>query len=101
LESDGAGHGASELGFPTDVTTVGDHLFVADPGNHRVLVFAPIPIASGASASFVLGQPSFETNSFGVTQETFASPTSLAVMGNKLYVADTLNNRVLRFNLRL
>jgi hypothetical protein len=101
LAKNGDGRGASQLAYPRDVTTVGDHLLVADSGNHRVLVFSPIPTASGASASFVLGQPNFEMTSMGTTQQTFNTPVSLAVGGNKLYVTDQKNSRVLRFDLKL
>jgi DNA-binding beta-propeller fold protein YncE len=101
LISDGTGQGASQLARPAGITTVGDHLFVADSENDRVLVYSPIPESSGASASFVIGQPNFETNYSGGPREIFSRPWSVAVGGNKLYVADFLNNRVLRFDLRL
>src|SRR5690606_37171143 len=100
LTSNRTGHGASRFRRPTDVTAVGDHLFVADPGNHRVLVFSPIPNDSGASAASVLGHPNFNTTQEGATQETFNEPFSLVASGNKLYVADRMNHRVLRFDLR-
>jgi DNA-binding beta-propeller fold protein YncE len=101
LTTNETGHEASQLANPTDVTTAGDHLFVVDTGNNRVLVFSPIPTSSGASASLVLGQPNFDTISTGTTQETFTFPYGLAVGGNKLYVADTGNSRILRFDLKL
>jgi hypothetical protein len=101
LTSNGEGHGASQLRHPSGVTTVGDHLFVADTWNSRVLEFSPIPTASGASASRVLGRPNFDTNSAGTAQDTLAGPSSLAVGGSKLYVTDTGNHRVLRFDLKL
>lgn len=95
------GHGASQLKYPMGITTVGDHLFVADAGNHRVFEFSPIPTMSGASASRVLGQPNFDTNGAGIAQDAFAGPGNLAVGGNKLYVTDGTNHRVLRFDLKL
>lgn len=101
LTTNGDERGASQLAYPWDVTTVGDHLFIADSGNNRILVFSPISTASGASASLVLGQQNFETTSMGTTQETFTRPVSLAVGGNKLYVSDMENSRVLRFDLKL
>jgi hypothetical protein len=101
LTSNGPGQGASQLGRPEGITTAGDHLIVADLDNNRVLVFSPIPTASGMPASLVLGQPSFETTSAGATQETLNGPWSLAVGGNKLYVVDLANHRILRFDLKL
>lgn len=101
LTSNEPGHGASQLASPHGITAVGDHLFVADTGNNRVLVFSPIPTASGMAAASVLGQPSFETTGAGATQETLSTPESLVVGGNKLYVTDYSNHRVLRFDLKL
>ena len=101
LTSNGYGIGASRLGRTVGVTTVDDHLFVGDYDNNRVLVYSPIPTMSGIPASFVLGQPSFETGSVGTTQATLRFPFNLAVGGNKLYVTDFDNHRVLRFDLKL
>ena len=81
-------------------------LYVADNGNSRVLVYDNVQglVCPGSCpASLVIGQPNFTTSATGP-----ASPTSLnnpyAVAldpkGN-LYVADTLNNRVLEYNLPL
>lgn len=92
---------ASHVGRNVGLTTVGDHLFIGDYSDNRVLVYSPIPTAPGVSASFVLGQPSFETNSAGTAQETLRFPFNLAVGGDKLYVADFGNHRVLRFKLKL
>ena len=95
------GLGPSRLVTPWDVTTAGDHLFMADYDNLRVLEFSPIPTESGASAVSVLGKPNFETNSYGASSQTnFNSPLRLVVGGNKLYVAAS-GNRVLRFDLKL
>lgn len=101
LTSNESGQGTSQLAGPSGVTTAGDHLFVADQGNNRVLVFSPIPTASGAAAASVLGQPDFETTEAGTTQAKLNLPRSVVVGGNKLYVADHLNHRVMRFDLKL
>ncbi len=54
---------------------------------------------NGAAATLVLGQPSFNDNTPGTTQSRFYAPQDTAVdpVSGKLFVADTLNNRVLRF----
>ena len=61
--------------YPWGMITVGQNLFVSDTGRHRVLVFSPTPDASGASASFVLGQPNFDTITAGTTQTGMNEPS--------------------------
>ena len=79
---------------------VTSRLWVADGGNHRVLRFnSPVTLANGAAAGGVLGQSSFVTGSSDVTATTLRSPRGLAVEATgRLWVADELNNRALRFD---
>ena len=55
------------------------------PNAHGGRVKLRLVARASSSASFVLGQPSFETTSAGTTQETLKSPRSIFVSGNKLY----------------
>ncbi|RRR74446.1 MAG: hypothetical protein EI684_07105 [Candidatus Viridilinea halotolerans] len=93
----GAGEGSDLNQFrnPTAVALGPDgKLYVADTGNHRVLVFNP-NFTNGQSASEVFGQ----TGIAGTTDRIFNGPTGVAVdEQNNLYVADKGNNRVLRFS---
>ena len=76
-------------------------LIVADENANRVLLFnSAFNITSGsASANVVLGEPDFSTAGGGTSQSTFSSSYGVAVdASGHLYVADNLNNRVLRFN---
>lgn len=78
------------------------NLYVADSGNHRVLVYRP-PFSSGMAASLVIGQPDFTSNmdnAGGLSASSLSSPFGLAVdsQGN-LYVADRGNHRVLEYDL--
>ncbi len=76
-------------------------LFVTDIDNYRVLIFnSAATKANGANADFVLGQPDFVTNTYGVTQNTFSSVSDVFVdttRADTLWVADRGNHRVLRF----
>jgi sugar lactone lactonase YvrE len=93
---------SSPGGIAVDIAT-GD-LWVADTGNNRVLRFAaPIPV-SGAAATNVIGQGgsfSGSTANFGgISSQSLQAPSDLSIDGNQnMLVADTGNNRVLRFGI--
>ncbi len=79
-----------------------DNLYVADSANHRILIFLD-PAGTDATADRVLGQGgAFTTgvvNSRGLNAASLNYPYGLAVDGaENLFVADTDNNRVLRFD---
>ncbi len=77
-----------------------DRLWVVDTNNHRVLRFDSISSQlNGTNADAVLGQLNFTNNSFGTTDSTLRTPTELAIDATgRLWVADTSNARVLRFD---
>lgn len=110
----------SSLASPTSVTTEGTHLFIADLGHNRVLIWNSIPASNGAPADVVLGQPDFVSDlsdnssvlcpSNG-TDSTTGDPTYPFLCGNtysfprfalsdgvRLFVADGGNDRVLVYN---
>lgn len=104
----GSGGGASraELALPTGIVSNGSKLFVADYGNNRIVVFDPIPMASGAAAAGLFGQVDFgmrETPCSAykdcASRTNLNSPAHLSVVGNSLYVTDSYQSRVLRFDL--
>ena len=65
---------ASNMQGPVSVTTDATHMYVADLGQSRVLIYNTIPTASGASADVAVGQPDLvsdiDNNSFVVTNTT-------------------------------
>ncbi|MBI1353828.1 MAG: hypothetical protein GC160_05730 [Acidobacteria bacterium] len=103
--------GPESLGAVTDVavdySTEGFPLYLADLSNSRVLAWrSSLRYADGAPADLVIGQPDFVTSipnadtgrAQSPTATSLAIPRGLAVDGSgNLYVADTGNNRVLRF----
>lgn len=91
------------LNEPQGVFSDGTRLFVADSGNNRVLIYNQIPTASNASADLVIGQSNMTSTQAnrGSSQagaNTLYYPTSVYYDGNKLFIVDSKNNRVLVFN---
>jgi sugar lactone lactonase YvrE len=78
----------------------GGRLWVADQYNSRVLRFDHAStIASGANANGVLGQLDFTSNGLATTQSGMDNPIGVFVdSSGRLWVADTWNYRVLRFD---
>lgn len=93
--------GAVGLQFPTGIVAAHGSLFIADTGNHRVVVHTPVPETSGEPADFVLGKSTFTEDGIPSTPSAtvIGSPGGMAVLGDKLFVADNDFNRVLRFDL--
>jgi DNA-binding beta-propeller fold protein YncE len=86
------------------IDAVTKKLFVADRGNHRVLRFATAAsYATGAAAEAVFGQADFVSGSANrggaVARNTLDGPRAVHVdAAGRLWVADSANNRVLRFD---
>ncbi len=95
------GRSARSLGNPHRVFSDETKLWIVDEGNHRILVFNSIPASNFASADLVLGQPDFTTNtanSGGLGPAGLDTPKAAFALGNRLFISDTHNNRVLIFN---
>lgn len=97
----------SDLGLVCDVLYDGarSRLYVAecDVSANRVMIwegFSPSAFANGAAASKVLGQSGFTSGSAGSGSAGMSGPYRLAVhaSGNRLFVSDASNNRVLVFD---
>jgi uncharacterized protein (TIGR03437 family) len=109
----------STLYSPVSVSTDGTHLFVADLGNNRVLIWNKIPTSNGSPADLVIGQPDFvsffDDNSTALCasngtdansnktypflcEKTLAFPRFVISDGTRLYIADGGNDRVLIYN---
>lgn len=93
-----------QLALPTSVTIdrqTGD-IYVADTGANRVVRFRnPFDQGASSDANAVFGQPNFTStgvNTGGITASSMRAPRAVAMdnSGN-LWVADTENNRVLRY----
>jgi uncharacterized protein (TIGR03437 family) len=81
-----------------DVNSSEGSLIVVDNAHHRALVFSK-PFANGMAASRVFGQPDFTSSSAAAENNRMNSPRHAAVdTDDRLYIADTLNQRVLIFD---
>jgi uncharacterized protein (TIGR03437 family) len=110
---------ASTLLSPTSVTSDGRHLFVADEGYSRVLIWNSIPTTNTQPADVEVGQQDME-NSFGddaidmcasngtdtngnptypnLCASTLSFPRFALSDGTRLFIADSGNDRVLIYN---
>jgi sugar lactone lactonase YvrE len=93
--------GAGTLNYPEMIAIdPAGCLWVADSENHRVLRFDdPSGKANGAAADGVIGQTNFTNNAPATTQTGLRAPVGVAVgLGGALWVSDTGNSRVLRYD---
>ena len=93
--------GVARFDYPTGIAvSSAGTLFVADSGNHRVLRFdLAASLGNGASASAALGQQNLTTNGSGISASQMSEPSGLALApDDSLWVCDTGNNRVIRFD---
>lgn len=96
---------ASSLFYPSGLWSDGERLVVSDAWNHRVLIWNQWPSQDGQEADIVLGQPDFisnQPNVEGVSKSPSAQslnwPYGVFSDGERLWVADTGNRRVLQFD---
>ncbi len=93
--------GATTLNVPTGVAAWGEQgLAVADAWNHRVLVWRERPRESGVPPDLVLGQRDFDGGEANRGRDAAGAdsmhwPFQVRVAGDRLYVADAGNRRIL------
>ena len=82
----------------TAVHSDGTTLAVADTDNNRVLIWRTIPTMNGTLPDVVVGQPDFENGFPRTTADGMRGPQGVWIDSGRLFVADTLNGRVLIYN---
>jgi hypothetical protein len=98
-----AGRGAANgLYLPTGVAIHEGKLIVADAWHHRLLVWKTVPTVSDTPPDYAIGQPDLESVEPNQTADggsargdTFYWPYSFGFAGERFFVADTGNRRVL------
>ena len=83
------------MDFPRYALSDGVHLFIADGGNDRVMVYNTIPTSNGMPADAIIGELGGAINQASDSTDSMRTPLSLAWDGQNLYVADSFNVRVL------
>lgn len=83
---------------PTAVASDGRVLAVADTDNNRVLIWSNIPSRNGERSSVVVGQPDHDEIAPNTTREGLRGPQGVWIDGGRLFIADTLNSRILIYN---
>jgi hypothetical protein len=96
------GVSGGSMAAPFCVHVFAGKLFVCDEFNHRILVWNSVP-TSTVPADYVLGQTDLTGGTFdagrpAVNAGGFNYPVDVAYNGNKFFVADSGNNRVLVYN---
>ena len=94
---------AHSLNVPTGVAASEGVLAVADAWNHRVLIWNTYPTRSNQPADVVLGQSNFSEvlanrGTLEAKADTLNWCYGVAIDSGALYVADTGNRRVLKWN---
>ena len=94
----GASAGSTRLALPTSAAfSTSGQLLITDSGNNRVLIWHQRP-SSNAPADLVIGQTDLIQNESGSAANQLDNPTSAMIAGNRLFVVDQGNNRVLIWN---
>jgi hypothetical protein len=97
---------ARGVNFPLTAYSNGERLFILDELNHRVLIWNSFPTQNQQPADLVLGQPNLDSNSANntpgspgtVSAQGLNTPLGLTSDGQRLFIVDSGNSRVLIWN---
>ncbi|WP_233559837.1 NHL repeat-containing protein [Oleomonas cavernae] len=104
IRDENAGAGANALGmrWPHGIAMLDGRILVADAGDNRVMVWNHLPRADGVPCDFMLGQADMagvdhNRAAYYPTAGAMNMPYGLAVLQDRLVVADTASSRLLGF----
>lgn len=85
---------------PEGVYSDGANLWVADTGNHRIMVWTSMPTVDDQNANFYLGGAAdFNSSAAGTTAAELRNPRNITGNGTgKIYVLDEENERILAWD---
>ncbi len=91
---------------PEGVWLANGKLFVADSQDNRILIYNQVPTSNGAAADIVVGQPNLTSfvqpdltlNTSTPAANNMQTPVSVTTDGQRMYVADLGQNRILIWN---
>jgi len=96
------GPDSNTLSTPFNVNAYNNKLFIADRNNNRVLIYNTLPNSNNANADVVVGQQNFTSGSINqggsVAANTLNSPNGVFYDGNKLFISEYNNHRILIYN---
>lgn len=85
----------SMMDAPVALWSDGTRLAVADYTNHRILIWLTFPTGNFAPADVVVGQSDFTSGAPGSGPAQFTWPAGVTSDGDRLFIADASNNRIL------
>ena len=83
------------LSAPRSVYIAGGKLFVADSGNHRILIWNTVPTATQTPADVVISQANFTSGASSTSLQSLKVPNGIFSDGTRMIVTDSWNHRVL------
>jgi hypothetical protein len=101
-ENAGGNPGAVGMRWPHAIAVWCGELMIADAGNNRIMGWRSPPGGNGAPCDYVLGQATateidHNRGAYYPTAATLNMPYGLAVLGDRLAVADTASSRLVGF----
>lgn len=98
FESNEPGTSASSIHYPVSATEHDGSLYLTDFGNRRILIYNTLPLTPPAIANHVIGQDDFVSSWGNCNSLSLYLPQHMTIVGDRLIVSDTNNNRVLVWN---
>jgi hypothetical protein len=92
------GTSATVFERPYKAQCIDRRLFVTEHNNSRILIYDRVPADGSAQPAFVIGQPDFTTAGFGCSATELFDPYEVLHHGDRYYVPDGGNHRVLVFD---